>query len=286
MIRIEWIEIPAGKFISGLTTEQRTGLERRLAESYGIDGLDSVRRRWVENTLKKPLEKFTSEEKRIWEEEALQEYSPLLQYQHAWHALQRIPDARSRNLPTFYIARFPITRTQADFFYQSSLCQQMGWDNEKRSDTRNAAPDRPEMFALWEQAEACAHWLGGRLPTPLEWEKAARGTDGRLYPWGNEWNPALANVGTPECRQGGEPGKRKGIVTAVDAYPEGASPYGVMDMVGNLGEWLSLTEDNQIGYMGYTIKEMPYSNSWFWALPMHLEVPPVSGCGMWAVTRC
>lgn len=125
------------------------------------------------------------------------------------------------------------------------------------------------MFALWEQAEACAHWLGGRLPTPLEWEKAARGTDGRLYPWGNEWNPALANVGTPECRQGGEPGKRKGIVTAVDAYPEGASPYGVMDMVGNLGEWLSLTEDNQIGYMGYTIKEMPYSNTWFWALPMH-----------------
>lgn len=131
MIRIEWIEIPAGKFISGLTAEQRAGLERRLAESYGIEGLDSVRRRWVEDTLKKPLEKFTSEEKRIWEEEALQEYSPLLQYQHAWHALQRIPDARILNLPTFYIARFPITRRQADFFLSVVFMPTNGMEQRK-----------------------------------------------------------------------------------------------------------------------------------------------------------
>jgi len=261
MIRIEWIEIPAGKFISGLTTEQRTMIERDLYEGYGIGNLDSTLRRWVEDTLKKPMAEYTPGEKQIWKQEALREYSPLLEYQRAWHALQRIPDAKSRDLPVFYIARFPITYAQVG----SALAEKMGW----RKENVIQEPDRPAMFAYWEQAEALAHWLGGRLPIPLEWEKAARGTDGRLYPWGDEWNPGAGNFGTPECRQGGDPKKRRGIVTAVDAYPEGASPYGVMDMVGNLGEWLALTEDNQIGYMGYSIKELSYYNTWFWALPVH-----------------
>jgi formylglycine-generating enzyme required for sulfatase activity len=119
------------------------------------------------------------------------------------------------------------------------------------------------MFMLWEQAAALAHWLGGRLPTPLEWEKAARGSDGRLYPWGDQWQPGAGHFGMSECRHGGDPAKRRGRVTVVDAYPEGVSPYRVMDMVGNLGEWCALTEENQVGYMGYSTKEMPRHNQWF-----------------------
>lgn len=145
----------------------------------------------------------------------------------------------------------------------------MGWDTKKRPIGSDEAEDRPEMFMLWEQAQALAHWLGGRLPTPLEWEKAARGTDSRLYPWGDTWNPSAGHFRTSESHEGGDSEKRKGRLTAVDAYPEGASPYGVMDMVGNLGEWHALTGENSVGYMGYSIKEMLRRTPWFWALPMH-----------------
>ena len=140
----------------------------------------------------------------------------------------------------------------------------MGW---QPSDV--AADDRPEMFQQWEQAQALAHWLGGRLPTPLEWEKAARGTEGRLYPWGDEWNPAAGHFRTSESHSEGNSQKRTGRLTVVDAYPEGASPYGVMDMVGNLSEWHALTERNDVGAMGFSIKQMRRVNPWFFALPMH-----------------
>ena len=195
--------------------------------------------------------------------------SATLRYRDAMWALGRIPKARTRWLPTFYVARFPITHAQADPFYDAAVAKGLRWDKKKRPMGSHEAQDRPEMFMLWEQAQALAHWLGGRLPTPVEWEKVARGTDGRLYPWGDAWKPGAGHFRTSEAHQGGDPKKRTERLTAVDAYPEGASPYGVMDMVGNLGEWHAFTEENDIGYMGYSIKEMPRRAPWFWALPLH-----------------
>ncbi|MBX3045412.1 MAG: SUMF1/EgtB/PvdO family nonheme iron enzyme [Anaerolineales bacterium] len=89
--------------------------------------------------------------------------------------------------------------------------------------------DAPVINVDWHMANAYCHWSGGRLPSEAEWEKAARGTDGRLFPWGNEL-PAtrVANVNF-----------NYGDVTYVGKFPQGASYYGALDMAGNVYEWVN-----------------------------------------------
>jgi formylglycine-generating enzyme required for sulfatase activity len=127
-------------------------------------------------------------------------------------------------LPAFYLARYPVTNAQYAQFLTAKpeTAKPRFWDDEQFNQ-----PQQPVVGVRWQEAEAYCGWAGLRLPTEWEWEKGARGTDGRPYPWGNdEPDETRANFES-----------RVGQPTPVGSYAAGASPYGLMDMAGNVWEW-------------------------------------------------
>ena len=110
----------------------------------------------------------------------------------------------------------------------------ISWRNPGFSQNDNL----PVVCLSWNDAKAYCDWAEKKLPTEAEWEKAARGTDGRMYPWGSEWNPSKCNGNEWDPRND-KTDHRGGLnlTVPVGIYPQGASPYGVMDMAGNAYEW-------------------------------------------------
>ena len=122
----------------------------------------------------------------------------------------------------FELTRTPVTNGQYErFVAETGAAAPPHWP---------ARSDHPVTFVDWDEASAFCAWAGGRLPTEAEWEKAARGTDGRSYPWGDEEDEGRAAVGH---------GLKHGSTSPVGSHPDGASPYGLLDMAGNVWEWTS-----------------------------------------------
>ncbi len=137
------------------------------------------------------------------------------------------PDRVKLTLPDFYIDRFPVTNAEYKKFVEATGAPEpTHW---RRGTWPEGKADHPVVNVTWEQAAAYAEWAGKRLPTEEEWEKAARGTDGREWPWGSTFDPSRCNT------------NESGIwdTTPVGKYsPAGDSPYGAADMAGNVWEWI------------------------------------------------
>lgn len=158
-------------------------------------------------------------------------------------------DGERLTLPTFHIARYPVTYAQFQAFIDApdGYHNDTWWENlaERRPEPGEQAFkfwNHPRERVSWYDAVAFCRWLSAkldyevRLPTEQEWEKAARGTGGREYPWGGEYMSGYANLDeTDQDAPVGPYYLRQ--TTAVGIYPQGASPYGVLDMSGNVWEW-------------------------------------------------
>jgi serine/threonine protein kinase len=146
-----------------------------------------------------------------------------------WMGSPQDNDSPSRrvHLDGFYISRYPVTNAEFHAFVEAT--GYMSPEHWQDGIYPAWQADHPVAYVNWQDAAAYCQWARGRLPTEAEWEKAARGTDQRLYPWGNSFDPVRCN-----SREGGlEVSSRVGRYS-----PAGDSPYGVADMSGNVWEWV------------------------------------------------
>lgn len=130
----------------------------------------------------------------------------------------------------FYIDQNEVTNREYYIFSQATdHPPPRHWKGPKYPD---GTGDLPVTYVSFYDSAAFATWKGRRLPTEQEWEKAARGTRGFLYPWGNQFHWSAANVSPSSTRKTGHGLK------PVGSFPDGDSPYGVHDMIGNVWEWV------------------------------------------------
>jgi len=128
-------------------------------------------------------------------------------------------------IDSFNIDIHPVTNAEYQAFVQATGHQApRHW---KDGQIPTGKENHPVVWVTWEDANAYCTWAGKRLPKEMEWEKAARGEEGRIYPWGNEFDSSRCNSNQSDTRD----------TSPVDQFPNGASPYGVLDMAGNVWEW-------------------------------------------------
>jgi formylglycine-generating enzyme required for sulfatase activity len=170
-------------------------------------------------------------------------------FQYPWETSARRYHEHTIHIGSFWMDKFPVTNADFKKFLDATHYHPADDHNFLKDWSNGTYPagwgSKPVTWVSLEDARAYAHWTGKRLPHEWEWQYAAQGTDGRAYPWGNQWPqpPSSLPSGITEIVPAGTyvpyPDKGRDALTAsdVDSYPSGASPFGVMDMVGNVWQW-------------------------------------------------
>jgi gamma-glutamyl hercynylcysteine S-oxide synthase len=159
--------------------------------------------------------------------------NPGVDVQYPWEDGPRRDHEHQMQVAPFYIDKYPVTNAQFKQFLDAMHYSPKDAGNFLRDWKNGTFPagweNRPVTWVSIEDARAYAQWAGKRLPHEWEWQFAAQGTDSRAYPWGNTWMPdSVPHPVTNRAMTAPDP---------VDAHPQGASPFGVMDMVGNVWQW-------------------------------------------------
>jgi formylglycine-generating enzyme required for sulfatase activity len=153
--------------------------------------------------------------------------------QYPWEDMPRRFHEHRMQIKPFYIDKYPVTNSQFKKFIDATHYHPKDDLNFLRDWKNGSYPDgwgnKPVTWVSQEDARAYAKWAGKRLPHEWEWQFAAQGTDGRLYPWGNEWRA--------DAVPGPDRGRTLRAPDDVDAHPGGAAPSGMMDIVGNVWQW-------------------------------------------------
>ena len=181
--------------------------------------------------------------------------------QFPWEDAPRRNHEHLLHLKAFYIDTYPVTNEEYKKFVDSGVYHPKDTLNYLRDWKDGTYPtgwaDKPVTWVSLEDARAYAAWAGKRLPREWEWQYAAQGTDGRLYPWGNLWQPSAVPV----------PNQTRSLSSpdAVSSHPSGASPFGVMDMVGNVWQWTDeyVDEHTRAGILRGGSYYQPQGSIWY-----------------------
>jgi len=211
--------------------------------------------------------------------------------QYPWEPSARRSHRRRMPMRAFHIDRYPVTNEQFAQFLASSGYWPRDAHNFLR-DWQEGAPlpgwgNKPVTWVSIEDARAYAHWAGKRLPHEWEWQYAAQGDDARAYPWGDAWR----DDAVPPVWRGRSPK----APAEVDAHPAGASPFGVMDLVGNVWQWTDeyADEHTRAAILRGGSAYQPQTSHWYFPQAYRLDqhgkyllMAPCKDRSAWIGFRC
>ncbi|KAF1685852.1 sulfatase-modifying factor protein [Pseudoxanthomonas broegbernensis] len=189
--------------------------------------------------------------------------------QFPWEDCPRRHHRRRMSLPAFHIDRHPVTNAGFKAFLDATGYRPgdgrnflLHWEQGR---PRPGWENKPVTWVSLEDARAYAAWAGKRLPRSWEWQYAAQGSDGRAYPWGDAWDEARV----PRTNRG----RRLAAPDDVDAHPDGASPFGVMDLVGNVWQWTDefVDEHTRAAILRGGSSYQPQTSHWYFPQAYRLD---------------
>jgi iron(II)-dependent oxidoreductase len=188
--------------------------------------------------------------------------------QHPWESHPSRSQKHQMDIASFYIDKYPVTNKQFKAFVTAAKYHPADSHNFLKDWVNGNYPDgEAELPVTWvslDDARAYAKWAGKRLPHEWEWQYAAQGTDGRVYPWGNDNN----KTNYPPA----DTARTMRKPTAVNAYPQGTSPFGVVDMVGNIWQWTDEYSDEHTRSAIIKGSSYYHAQTSGWYFPPALEV--------------